>query len=60
MTQEEKKLIELYEFFLREKFNSTEELILKAKHRVAVDMREGQKMAFQEMISFTENLKRTL
>lgn len=60
MTKEEEKLLDLYMHFLKEKADSANNLLQRAGLKAEQNYRHGQYLAFTEMISFTETLKRTL
>lgn len=60
MTKEEEKLLDLCLHFLKEKRDSNSKIADEQEQAALISMFRGKSNAFQEMISFTENLKRTL
>ena len=60
MTKEEKKLIELLEFSVNEKANKATSMMQSAKTSGKVDFYNGQHLAFSEVYTMLQNIKRTL
>lgn len=60
MTPEQKKIIDLIEFYVNDKAKTASTMMNSKKQKHEIRFYHGQYMAFNEIYSMIQNIKRTL